>query len=52
MGREVVDAEGIVVPVSSGRMSSTHRRTLACPIRSVICLSNSVIIGMGSSMPP
>ena len=33
-------------------MSSAQRFTLACPIRSWICLSKSVIIGSGSAEPP
>ena len=33
-------------------MSSTQRLTFAWPIRSWICLSNSVSIGSGSAMPP
>ena len=39
-------------PVRSGKMSPTQRLTLAWPMRTVICLSNSVIIGSGSTMPP
>ena len=33
-------------------MSGTQRCTLAWPIRSWICLSNMVIIGIGSAIPP
>ncbi len=33
-------------------MSSTQRLTLAWPIRSWICLSNIVSIGIGSLWPP
>jgi hypothetical protein len=37
---------------SSGMMLSTQARTLAWPIRSCTCLSNSVIIGSGSAISP
>ena len=50
VGGEVVDAERVASSVSSGRMSSTQRLTLAWPIRSWICLSNSVSIGIGSAI--
>jgi hypothetical protein len=33
-------------------MSSTQRLTFAWPMRSWICLSNSVSIGSGSAIPP
>src|SRR3954447_23887808 len=33
-------------------MSSTHFFTFAWPIRSWICLSNRVSIGIGSAIPP
>lgn len=38
--------------VRYGTISSLQRRTLAWPMRSWICLSNMVSIGMGSAMPP
>ena len=37
---------------SSGMMSSIQRLTLAWPMRRLICLSNIVSSGSGSSMPP
>ena len=52
VGGEVVDAERVARRSSSGMMSSTQRLTLAWPIRSWICLSNIVIIGIGSAVPP
>jgi hypothetical protein len=33
-------------------ISGTQRRTFAWPIRNWICLSNGVIIGSGSAIPP
>jgi hypothetical protein len=37
---------------TSGRMSPTQRRTLAWPIRRLICLSNIWISGIGLAAPP
>ncbi len=37
---------------SSGMMSPTQAFTFAWPMRSWICLSNSVSMGMGSIIPP